>query len=88
MASEHGDSARRDVREYESLGLLLKEHSNGTRGDSPLGSSKCFLERAGRILSFTRLYRAATPLLSEVLGEYTRPFPSQVGQEPNVGTFK
>jgi hypothetical protein len=30
----------------------------------------------------------ATPLPSEILDGYTRPFPSQVGQEPDAGTFK
>ena len=30
----------------------------------------------------------ATPPLSEILDGYTRPFPSQVGQERNAGTFK
>jgi hypothetical protein len=30
----------------------------------------------------------AAPLPSEILDGYTRPFPSQVGQERNAGTFK
>jgi hypothetical protein len=34
------------------------------------------------------LYRAATRLPSEILDGYTRPFPSQVGQGRNAGTFE
>jgi hypothetical protein len=34
------------------------------------------------------LYRAATRLPSEILDGYTRPFPSQFGQERNAGTFE
>jgi hypothetical protein len=99
-ASDHGDSARRGVREYESLGLLRNEHCRN-RGIAPAPASiaelirvarnKCGPEswgpRSGRRPHERPVYRYATLLRSEFLDGYIRPFPSQVGQERNAGTF-
>jgi hypothetical protein len=54
----------------------------------PLGIVQMFLGASGAYLVISPVYRAATPLLSEILDGYTRPFPSQDGHERNAGTVK
>jgi hypothetical protein len=97
-ASDHGDSARRGVREYESLGLLRNEHCRNreiARGPASIAElirvarNECGPDNEvrDRGANRTSVYRTATLLRSEILDGYTRPFPSQIGQERNAGTF-
>jgi hypothetical protein len=60
-------------------------HGCGLRS-SPSGSSKCPWSEWG-VSRHLPVYRTATLLRSEFLDGYIRPFPSQVGQERNAGTF-